>query len=310
MLVTHSISRPLSLHTTRICRYLCTNESSSKLSLSSIRSRLSKFKGGEVTLTSSGANKNIALINVSNPRHKNAFTGSMCISLYDCIHELAGDTTWKAVIVRGLDRMFCSGADLNMARQIADSESGEQFSYFMQTTLSNLRNLPLPSFALLQGNVLGGGAELAVACDLTIAHPNTSIYFIQAKMGIVPGWGGATHLVNKVGYHRALQILLSADRVSSGRAHSIGLVDHLLNLPQNCDASLSDDKLLEKSLDIIDNQFAQLPVEVVRAAKSVAINASQLAYSDSISHERYIFKSLWGGPANLEALESNLKHVK
>lgn len=127
-------------------------------------------------------------------------------------------------------------------------------------------------------------------------------------MGIVPGFGAATHLTRKLGYHKALSVLLSPAALNSDYAKRLGLVDHIIPNDKDCKLPFSDDGLLEKAVEFIGKQVGHLPVEVVHGLKSVVMEASRLDYTDSVSHERQIFKSLWGAEANLRSLNQNLKH--
>ena len=128
-------------------------------------------------------------------------------------------------------------------------------------------------------------------------------------MGIVPGWAAATHLVYKVGYHRALNILLSGAAVNSDYASSIGLIDYIIEMSHNDLSPIPDEILLEKGVELIDGQIGKLTIDVVKAMKNVTFNASRLPYADSLANEIQVFKSLWGAPANQKALLDNLKHA-
>ncbi|KAF6017357.1 ECHDC1 [Bugula neritina] len=278
----------------------------SNLNLTEIREQLSQFQGGHVDLSYRGDNGCIAVISLLHSGRMNALTGSMCVSLYDIIRQLSTSEEHKAVVVRGLQGHFCAGADLNMLKKMADPANGERFSYFMQETLCSLRHLPTPIYAAVQGNVLGAGAELLVACDFVIASPQTNIQFVQGRMGIVPGLAGAVHLVEKVGYHKALDILLMEKGMDANTALSKGLVDYLLPPP----GELSDDILLDLSLEVIEARLKGLAPQVIRGLKSVAINSHRLSYSEAVTHERNVFKSLWGAESNLQAFRSNIKHKK
>jgi len=125
-------------------------------------------------------------------------------------------------------------------------------------------------------------------------------------MGIVPGLAGAVHLVEKVGYHKALDILLMEKGMDANTALPKGLVDYLLPPP----GELSDDILLDLSLEVIEARLKGLAPQVIRGLKSVAINSHRLSYSEAVTHERNVFKSLWGAESNLQAFRSNIKHKK
>lgn len=100
--------------------------------------------------------------------------------------------TGKGVILHSVGETFCSGGDLNTVKKISNPDDGYRMSTLMHDTLTRLHQLPLVSVALIQGKALGGGAELATACDFRLFTNKGEIGFVQGRMGVVTGWGGAT----------------------------------------------------------------------------------------------------------------------
>ena len=127
-------------------------------------------------------------------------------------------------------------------------------------------------------------------------------------MGIVPGWAAATHLVGKVGYHKALDLLLSSKFIHSDYAKSIGLINTILDSRDNDPQPLQDEVLTQRTVEIIDDQLGHLPVEVIHGLKNVTLNAQHMSYTESVANERNVFKSLWGAAANMKSLNQNIKH--
>ena len=192
----------------------------------------------------------------------------------------------------GAGDVFCAGGDLQTVSTFLNTpQKGWEMTCLMHETLSILANLPLISVALVNGRAVGGGAELTLAPDLRVfAQSQGKLSFVQAKMGVIPGWGGATRLKNLVGPSKALEILLSCRTLNCDDASSIGL----------CDQIVPDENSLSETSAWLE-KLVQHDQSVLNALK-VSLN------SNSFEVERNQFAPLWGGPANKIALSKNLKH--
>ncbi|MBN3305750.1 ECHD1 decarboxylase, partial [Amia calva] len=230
----------------------------------------------------------------------NAFTGTMMIELEDRVDQLEEWTEGKGLIVQGADNTFCSGSDLNAVRAISNPQEGMEMCMFMQNTLTRLQRLPLISVALVQGKALGGGAELTTACDFRLMTSGSQIRFVHKHMGLVPGWGGAARLVQIVGRQNALKMLSSACKVDPDYAVHAGLADGFL-------APAEDGRALEETENWLSS-FVKGPAAVIRAAKKVVLSGQELPLIEALRMEKDVFGSVWGGPANLEALAQRQKH--
>ncbi|OXB73717.1 UNVERIFIED_CONTAM: hypothetical protein H355_003270, partial [Colinus virginianus] len=160
--------------------------------------------------------------------------------------------------------------------------------------------LPLISIALVQGKALGGGAELTTACDFRLMTPGSEIRFVHKHMGLVPGWGGAARLVRIVGSRAALQLLSGADRVDPERALRLGLSEGTL--------SSSDEAVSLEEARAWLRQYTEGPASVIQAVKKVVTAGRELPLEAALRTEKDVFGTVWGGPANLEALAKRQKH--
>ncbi|XP_072534959.1 ethylmalonyl-CoA decarboxylase [Salminus brasiliensis] len=264
-----------------------------------IRQKLRLFSGGSIDLRKQESG--IAVMTVNNPALKNAFSGSMMIELEERVSELETWTEGKGLIVQGAAGMFCSGSDLNAVRAISNPQDGVEMCKFMQKTLTRLLRLPLISVALVEGKALGGGAELTTACDFRLMTSDAVIQFVHKHMGLVPGWGGAARLVRIVGSQNALKLLGGATKVDPHLGRQIGLVDEVLSSP------LASESSLVKAEEWL-SQFTKGSAPVIRAIKNVVVSGRELPLEEALRTEKYIFGTVWGGPANLEALARNTKH--
>ncbi|XP_031677871.1 ethylmalonyl-CoA decarboxylase-like isoform X2 [Oncorhynchus kisutch] len=191
-----------------------------------IREKLQAFPGGSIDLVKQESG--IAVLTVNNPARMNAFSGSMMVELEERVSQLEEWTEGKGLIIQGAAGTFCSGSDLNAVRAISNPQDGMKMCTFMQNALTRLLRLPLLSVALVEGNALGGGAELTTASDFRLISPGSVIQFVHKHMGLVPGWGGAARLVRIVGGQNALKMLGGALKIDPEMGLQIGLADGVL----------------------------------------------------------------------------------
>ncbi len=233
---------------------------------------------------------------ISNSSKKNSITGSMMNSLAKIVDKLENEVDDTVLLLlRSEGDTFCSGADLNLVRNIVnDSEKGTLMSKFMTDTLNRIRNLPLISICLINGHVIGGGAELSTVGDYRIMYNDAYISFVQAKLGASTGWGGSSRLTKIVGRKEALKLLATSTKLMSTDATRIGLVDHLCS---------SRDLLVSDALQHFQPYLVNFP-KSVRALKTVVAAADSSLHYDGISEiETKQFSLRWGSDDNKKAIK-------
>lgn len=247
-----------------------------------------------------------AVVTLRNPTARNALTGKMMAELADVVTTLETDPKLQesltAVVVRGDGNFFCAGADIRVAAdQLSTKEGGRAMSTLMIDTLTRLRHLPYVTVACIVGGAVGGGAELTTAVDYRIATQGTVLRFVHARMGVSPGWGGATRLVRLVGRNRALELLGTAAPCDAAACLAMGLVDQVVD-DQDDDGGM--DKRVVQFLD----PFVHAHPAVLHAAKRVVAGAQDAAsFEHAVAVEHEVFLEMWGGPANRAALEKAQK---
>ncbi|XP_058422316.1 ethylmalonyl-CoA decarboxylase [Diceros bicornis minor] len=265
-----------------------------------VKKQLQQFPGGSVDLQKEDSG--IGILTLNNPSKMNAFSGVMMLQLLERVIELENWTEGKGLIVRGAKNTFSSGSDLNAVKALGTPEAGVALCMFMQNTLTRLMRLPLVSVALVEGWALGGGAELTTACDFRLMTTESEIRFVHKEMGIVPSWGGAVRLVEIIGSRQALKVLTGALKLDSKKALDIGMVEEVL---QSSDETQS----LEAAQEWL-KQFIKGPPEVIRALKKSVSSGKELCLEEALQTERDLVGTLWGGPANLEAIARKGKFNK
>ena len=139
---------------------------------------------------------------------------------------IADDASVRAVLLRPTSPIFCAGADLHDWADVTPKEA-QRLSALGSRAFQALADAPVPVVAVLEEAALGGGLELALACDLCIATRNASIGFPEPRLGNSPAWGGMSRLVDSVGPATARDMLLTGDVVSAEAAHRMGAITGL-----------------------------------------------------------------------------------
>jgi enoyl-CoA hydratase len=169
----------------------------------------------------------IATFVIDRPEAKNALDLATIAALREAIEK----TTARVAILAGAGGTFVSGGDLRELRDRNTAEDAATIRDAGHALATAIATAPCPVIAILTGHTIGGGAELAIACDLRMAHPAASIAFKQVRMGVTTAWGGAERLASLVGASRAAKLLFTARAVPMAEAEAIGLVDGVADDP-------------------------------------------------------------------------------
>ncbi|KAJ8903003.1 hypothetical protein NDN08_006319 [Rhodosorus marinus] len=173
----------------------------------------------------SGSESGIASISLENASTRNALSREVIGRLRDAVNLLNDSPGIRVVVIQSLvDGVFCAGADLKERAKLTLEQQGDTVNT-LRTNLDALSKCRVPTVAAMDGPALGGGAELALACDFRIASQRTVIGFPECKLGIIPGAGGTQRLSRLIGPSRAKELIFTGRRVSAGEALEIGLID-------------------------------------------------------------------------------------
>ncbi|NLE74403.1 MAG: enoyl-CoA hydratase/isomerase family protein [Actinobacteria bacterium] len=199
-----------------------------------------------------------------------------------------------ALVVTGAgDKAFVSGADLRYLESISSRGEMALFSRSMQSALARLEDLPVPVIAALEGPALGGGTEVAWACDVRVMAAPAFFSFKYARVGVIPGWGGCKRLVSLVGSARALLLTATASEVSSTEAVRLGLAEEVVPAGQAVAVART-----------WAEQMASLAPLSVRELKRLLRNAAAAARDELEEEETEAFVRLWTSSDHREGLAS------
>lgn len=219
-----------------------------------------------------------ATLRIARPEVGNALSREGAEQLSAAVDLLAAKPPSGVVLAAEGDRFFCAGGDLEDYRELTDRESAFAVSLRMQDVLARLHALPCLVVCAIEGAAIGGGAELALACDLRIAGSQATIAMPQSQLGVVLGWGGAAWLVEAVGRGRAVELLTTGRTVGAGEAAALGLIHTVVPAGH-----------AEPTARAVIGQAATASPAAVRAVKKVLDPAA------SPADVARIFAELWVG---------------
>jgi len=177
----------------------------------------------------------VALVRLDRPP-MNALSLALLGELAEVAGDLTSDVDVKAVVVAGGDRTFAAGAEIS---EFDGPEEAELFSEAFRAALDGIAAIPRPVIAAIGGFALGGGLELAMACDLRVASVRAKVGQPEILLGIIPGAGGTQRLARLVGPARAKELVWSGRQVRADEALAIGLVDRVVPAEETLDAALA-----------------------------------------------------------------------
>ena len=171
----------------------------------------------------------IALVTLNRPMALNALNQVLLEELGKVADMVAQDSSVKVIILTGSgDKAFAAGADITQMQPMSAIE-GRNFGKLGQSVFSKIENLPQPVIAAINGFTLGGGNELAMACDIRIASEKAKFGQPEVTLGITPGFAGTQRLSRLVGKGRAKELLYTGDMIDAQEAYRIGLVNKVVS---------------------------------------------------------------------------------
>jgi enoyl-CoA hydratase/carnithine racemase len=169
----------------------------------------------------------IAVVTVNRPDRLNALSRTSWLELRSLLGDLRNEPDIRGLIVTGAgDRAFAAGEDID---ELVDRPPLVALEGLVQGILLQLEELPFPTIAALNGHALGGGWELALACDLRVAVPQARVGFPEVSLGIIPGAGGTLRLLRHVGVGRAMEWILTGRLLDAPEAASYGLINRVVD---------------------------------------------------------------------------------
>ena len=184
---------------------------------------------------------NVTIIRLVSPDGTNRLTRNLVAELTDAVQRLSEESSPKPLIITGNDGFFSAGADLQEIATLLACTALE-FARAGQALMNLVARFPAATCAAISGYCMGGGLDLALACQRRLAAPNAVFGHRGAALGLITGWGGTQRLPRLIGKGRALQMFVAAEKVSATRALEIGLVERIVDNPVDAAITLLIDR--------------------------------------------------------------------
>ncbi|KAL7491579.1 hypothetical protein ACHAWT_002131 [Skeletonema menzelii] len=271
----------------------------------------------------------LAVLTLCNAQRRNALTYSMMHQLdahVKTLHEWSRDKSTqnnaRVLILTGYGGSFCAGLDINQDDTNDILKDGREMTQHMSRVTNCIHSIPVVSVAAIDGNAIGGGAELTTCTDLVVLSRQSTITFVHASRGASPGWGGGRRLVNRLGRRKALRMLLLGESVSGeDEAERLDYADYVAE-----DGESSLDAAIRLVADPILNLPCSQSVRAIKRVVSVAdgdedvigisgrlkCNATDLGCKaeNPVRAEIDAFVHVWGGESNRELIQQTRESLK
>ena len=220
---------------------------------------------------------NIGIVTINRPGFLNTLNAVTVYELDQMVDELAKNEKVKVVIITGKDKAFVAGADITEMQSMTAIEA-RSWGQLGQAVFNKIENLPKPVIAAVNGFALGGGCELAMACDIRIASDKAKFGQPEVALGIIPGFGGTQRLPILVGKGRAKEILFTGEIIDALEAYRIGLVNKVV----------SPDELMSAAIVMAHKIISRAPLAVqgCKMAVNMGLN-SDLEFG--VAYEAEVF---------------------
>jgi Enoyl-CoA hydratase/carnithine racemase len=238
----------------------------------------------------------VATVTIDRPEARNALDAPTRESLAEALDEAEADDGVRVVVITGSEASstFVAGADLTELRERSTAE--QRAASELPRVYERVADCRWPTVARVNGHALGGGCELALACDVRIASTTAQIGQPEITLGLMPGGGGTQRLPRLVGPDRAAELALTGDPVSGERAAEIGLV---------LDAVPPDD--LDDRVAALTSRIAAHAPDAVEATVDALRESARLPLDEGLASEREQFLEVFDGPNRREGIDAFLE---
>jgi enoyl-CoA hydratase len=237
----------------------------------------------------------VGILTVNRPDKRNALNATVRAELVRALDQLRIDDGVRVVVITGAgDKAFIAGADIG---EFAERTPIEQRASMVERNIfDEIAGFPKPIIAMINGFALGGGCEVALACDVRVAARSARLGQPEIKLGIIPGGGGTQRLPRLVGLGQTMRMVLTGELIDAQEAARIGLVDVLVE----------DAELRPRTMEIASAMAAHSPLSL-RLAKQAVRAAQEMPLSAGIAYERELFITAFGSNDKAEGIAAFLE---
>lgn len=241
----------------------------------------------------------LSVVTVNRPQALNALNTATLLELTEAFEEISGKRGIRSVILTGAgDKAFIAGADISeMVKK--DPLQAKQFAVLGHELTKKIEQLPQPVIAAVNGYALGGGCEIALACDMRVAAENAKFGQPEVGLGIIPGWGATQRLPRLIGKGLASELLLTGRIISAQEALRMGLVNHVVPV----------DLLMHKTRELAETVAAK-GMTAIELTKSVIRRGENLDLDKALAMEADSFALCFATEDQREGMEAFLAKRK
>jgi enoyl-CoA hydratase/carnithine racemase len=238
----------------------------------------------------------VGLARLDRPEARNALSAELMEELASICERWDDDAEVRCIVIAGGDDWFAAGADIKaMAkRTLAETLTAPAARFWPR-----LAALKTPLVAAVSGYALGGGCELALACDMIVASERAEFGQPEILLGIIPGGGGTQRLARVMGKQRAMELVLTGRRIVAAEAHELGIVTKLAPADGWLDAALE-----------LAQTVAERPPLAVRLGKQAVLAAEETAMSAGLDHERRLYELAMATEDRVEGMNAFVEKRK
>jgi enoyl-CoA hydratase len=238
----------------------------------------------------------VGILTLSRPKQLNALNRQVLEELGETLDALMDGETTRCLIITGSgEKAFVAGADIAEMAEM-DEQQAREFSVFGSDVFCEIESLAIPVIAAVNGLALGGGCELTLCCDITLAAEHAVFSQPEVALGITPGWGGTQRLARRIGASRAKRMIFTGDKVKAPEALAIGLVDQVV------DGAVLMDTALE-----LARKIAAQPRGALAAAKTAINYGCRHGLDDGLDAETDLFGTCFASEEQKQALRAFLE---
>jgi enoyl-CoA hydratase len=238
----------------------------------------------------------VAVLLLDRAERLNALSSAAAADLAAAVADVESDPEVGAIVVAGAGRCFSAGADIAELEGLDGPPAFAAFVTRLEGALSALARSPLPSVAAVHGVALGGGLELALACDLRIAESTARLGMPEIKLGLLPAAAGTARLTRMLPPAIAKQMLLTGEPLAAGEAHRLGLVNEVV-----------DDGAAREGAVRLAALLAGRPPRALAAGKRVVDEGGEMPLDAAIAFERETVAALFGSEDRAEGIRAFLE---
>lgn len=241
----------------------------------------------------------IAVITLNRPMSMNAINSEFVDELDRILNEIAEDDEIGAVIITGSEKVFAAGADIKEVSSISTPVDAHSFVSRVQSVFNKIEKSEKPFIAAVSGLALGGGCELALACDIRIAAENAMFGQPEIKIGVIPGGGGTQRLPRLIGLGRAKELLYTGDPIDAQEAYRVGLTNKVVPV----------ESLMDEAKKMA-GKFVKQPRFALRITKMVVNEGINMDLKSALAHEARCLELLFSTEDQKEGMKAFVEKRK